>query len=729
MTDFYHQRLWQASDAPFNALKQYHLETIYTVGNGYMGLRGTFEEGYPDNIVSTLVHGLFNHAEGDLVPDLVNLPNPLHFTIHVDGEQFAMKPGNTGRLLGYQRTLDLKTATLSRAVTWRTSRETAVQITFERFASLAHEHLLVQQVKIRALNVACQIEISAGLDSGVSNEGTVHLANLAQGAVGQNGVFVTAQTNQSNYHVCVASSLLASAAFDTSLSNAKGLPAINGKLRLEPGQTITFTKYTAIHSSRQDQDPKAAAEATLHLASTEGYDALRAAHNLAWKNYWHDCDIEIKGDDMAQRAVRFCLYHVLIAAPQHDERASIGAKTLSGPGYKGHVFWDTEFFMLPMLVATQPKLARNLLMYRYNNLQGARNKAQKNGFAGAMFPWESTDTGEETTPQWSHPQPDGTRVRIWTGDTEQHITSVVAYAVLMYWQWTGDAEFFLNYGAEIVLDTALFWGSRAEYNAEKDRFELSMQIGPDEYHENINNSVFTNSLVRWHLRQALDLSKWLQNNYASHAERLLKDLGIDAERLNHWQAIVDKMFIPHSAEKGILEQFEGFFNLERIDLAAWQPRVANMDWVLGHAKTQKMMVIKQADVVMLMAVLPNEVGDAAAHRRNWDFYYPVVDHGSSLSPSTHTWMAARLGLAEEAYKLFYYALNIDLEDLKGNVRDGIHAAASGGVWQAIVFGMAGLSVDANGQLHTDAKLPDHWQSLRFKVWVQGQQHDIYLAGK
>ncbi|MFN7210159.1 MAG: beta-phosphoglucomutase, partial [Aggregatilineales bacterium] len=373
--------------------------------------------------------------------------------------------------------------------------------------------------------------------------------------------------------------------------------------------------------------------------------------------------------------------------------------------------------------------ARNLLLYRYHNLEGARNKARANGYEGAMFPWESADTGEETTPQWSHPQPDGTRIRIWTGDHEQHISSDIAYAVLQYWRWTGDDEFFVKYGAEIVLATAVFWGCRAEYNAAQDRYELSMQIGPDEYHENVNNSAFTNSMVRWHLQQALAARDWLLTHHREAGEALLARLNITAARCAKWADIAAKMYIPRDPETGVLEQFDGFFGLERFDLTHWQPRTVNLDWILGHQRAQRTMVIKQADVVMLMALLGDQFGAPELQQANWDFYYPLVDHGSSLSPSTHAWVAARLGLLEEAYDLFMYASHIDLDDLKGNVRDGIHAAACGGVWQAVAFGFAGMSLDERGELQIKPKLPAHWRSVTLRAYHRGQLKTIRLTAE
>ncbi len=721
------ERTWQISEAPFAPDKLHHIETIYTIGNGYMGLRATFEEGYPGELVSTLVHGVFDHAQGELVPELVNLPNPLCVTIEVDGEAFHM---TRGLALGYRRTLNLKEAVLQRDVLWRSSQGTIVQITFERFASLELEHLLAQRITVRALNKACTVTITASLDGTQTNQGVNHWGTLTAASNGSRRVAVQGLTGQSQYGVAVASALIPfdqTAAPQISLDHALQ-PAIRAAVALQPEQATTFDKFTAIHSTRDAADPLAAAYQTLDTAEARGWESLRAAHVAEWAQYWHDSDVEIEGDEVAQRTLRFAIYHVLIAAPRHEERASIGAKTLSGPGYKGHVFWDTELFALPLLTLTQPHLARNLLMYRYHNLQGARNKAREAGYAGAMFPWESTDTGEETTPRWMNLGIENKPTRIWTGDTEQHISTDIAYAVMQYWHWTDDTEFFTRYGAEIVLDTAVFWGSRAEYKPEQDRYELTMQIGPDEYHENINNSVFTNRMVRWHLQTALEVWDWLKRGHPYEVAGLTERLGLTEERLAHWQHIVDKMYIPFDAQRGILEQFDGFFALEPVKLEYWQPRVANMDWILGHETMQRTMIIKQADIVMLMALLGEQFGNREDRLRNWAFYSRIVDHGSSLSPAVHAWVAARLGLVREAYELFMFTASIDLEDAKGNVRDGIHAAAAGGLWQATVFGFAGVSLN-DGGLVVKPDLPDHWKSVVFRIYHHGKQRTIRLSAE
>ncbi len=721
------ERTWEVSEAPFVPNKLHHGETILTIGNGYLGLRATFEEGYPGELVSTLVHGIFDHASGELVPELVNIANPLPVTVWVDGEAFHM---TRGKVLGYRRTLEMDNALLQRGLIWQNSQGTIVQITFERFASLELEHILAQRIFVRALNRPCTIRITASLDSTQTNEGVNHWGELQTGQT-DDTIFVTGKTGQSGYRVALLSSLIAEHGQTAKPVKPAGKdipPAMVAEVSLQPDQAATFYKLTAIHTNRDADDPKVAAQTTLGVAKQRGWDSLLTAHTAAWAATWHDCDIEIVGDELAQRAIRFAMYHVLIAAPQHDEHASIGAKTLSGPGYKGHVFWDTELFMLPFLTVTKPDLARNLLMYRYHNLQGARHKAREAGYEGAMFPWESADTGEETTPRWTHPDAEGKRIRIWTGDTEQHISTDIAYAVMQYWGWTNDVDFFVKHGAEIVLDTAVFWGTRVEYQPDKDRFELTMQIGPDEYHENINNSVFTNSMVRWHLQTALEVRQWLLDQHPQEAEGLLKRLDITPKHVTHWQQIIDKMYIPHDPKLGILEQFDYFFNLERVDLSHWRPRVTPMDAILGHETIQHKMIIKQADVVMLTALQPDVVGDQETRLRNWNYYYPLVDHGSSLSPSTHAWVAARLKLMQEAYNEFLFASRIDLEDAKGNVRDGIHGAAAGGLWEAVIFGFAGLHLE-NGAFAVDPQLPEDWKSITFRLYFHGEQHTVHLTAK
>ncbi len=715
------KRLWQITEFPFQPERLQHFETIFAIGNGYLSARASFEEGHEGDRPATLVHGIFNNAPGEAVPELAVAPNWLPLRITIDGTPFTiqtkareyLRPAG-GIVLGYRRTLHLDRATLRREVLFRAESGSTVRLEFERFASLDQHHILGQRLIITALDSAPTIRINADLEHVPDND--VGHWTCANAAADTDQISWTAVTSQSGYRIALASRLIAPGCVESAVEENRATLATT--FQLEPGQAATVDKLTSIYTSRDVADPLAAT-LLLNSAEADAYDALYEQHCRRWQEVWDSSDFVIEGDDKAQIALRFAAYHLLIAAPREDDDVSIGARTLSGLGYKGHVFWDTELFALPPLTLTQPNIARNLLAYRYKRLAGARQKAKEYGCAGALFPWESTDTGLETTPQWSDPQPDGSRIRIWTGDTEQHICSDIAYAVLQYWRWTGDDAFLCAMGAEIVLDTAVFWGERVE--AKDCRYEISCQIGPDEYHENINNSVFTNRLAQWHLEQALKLLGWLADNAPDTARRLVKSLDLSEMRLARWQDVVDKMYIPFDRERQLHIQFDGFFDLEYIPVLDYQPRVGGIWPFLGHERALRSQVIKQADVVMLMALLGEEVGPREVMLNNFKTYYPRTDHGSSLSPAIHAWVAARLGLDEIAYEMFEQAAATDLENNQGNVADGIHAAACGGLWQAALFGFCGLHLTEDGP-QVDPKLPAHWRRVSFSVTYRGEKH-------
>ncbi len=719
------RQLWNLEEFPFHPEKLNHNETLMTIGNGYLATRGSFEEGYEGESVTTMVHGIFDHAKGMLVPELVNAPNWLPIKVTVDGTPFKLVNQNemnltpkNGALIGYRRNLNLYTAVLTREALFRAESGAIVRLVFDRFTSLADEHVLAQRLQIIAVDGNPEIEVEAYIDQAVTNMGAQHW-NKIETAHNNNSVSVGATTIQSGYNIGMASALKSEHAVETVEDTKNERPVMRTTFTLPREASTTLYKFTSVYTSRDVENPVQAAQSKLSEAISTGYDALLQSHEAEWAKYWDSSDVQIEGDESAQFAIRFVMYHILICAPRHDDDVNIGAKTLSGFGYKGHVFWDTELFILPPLSLTQPKMARNLLMYRYHRLLGARNKAKANGYEGAMYPWESTDTGEETTPQWSDPQPDGSKIRIWTGDSEQHISTDIAYGVLQYWRWSGDDEFLKQHGAEIVLDTAVFWGSRVE--AKNGRYELSQQIGPDEYHENIDNSVFTNRMVVWHLEQAFNLLHWLEANAPDDYARLVKQLDLSEARQTKWKDIIHKMFIPFDEAKQIHIQFPGFFEMEYVPVPHYEPRTASVQAIIGHHRTIQTQVIKQADVVMLMALLGDELAPREVLINNWNTYYPRTDHGSSLSPAIHAWVASRLGLDEIAEHMFEHAAEIDLKDNKGNVKDGIHGASSGGLWQALVMGFCGLHLDETGEPVVEPRLPAHWKSVSFNVYYHGEK--------
>jgi len=709
---------WHITETEFNPNTLHHKETVFTTGNGYLGTRGAFEEGYPDAWPVTLVHGLFDDAPV-VYTELANVPNWLPFVLFVDGERFRM---DRGTLLSYRRDLYLRTGALTRTVRWRSPAGHTVDLTIERFASLADPHLLGIHYQVTALDFEGQIEFRAGLDGHVDNANLVHWRLVEQGTVGERGVYLHARTRGSGIELCEACHLAVSGGEGVTYAyrDCECAPAVVTRLTLRPGETVVANKLVALVTSREEEDVRGAALSRLEQAVARGYDELRAANDAAWEPEWEACNVTIEGDDEADLALRYNLFQLLIAAPRHDDRVSIPAKTLSGFGYRGHVFWDTDIFIVPFFAYTRPEIARNLLLYRYHTLPGARRKAQANGYEGAMFAWESADSGDETTPRWGYAS-DGEPVHIWCGDIEHHISADVAYAVHQYWRVTGDDGFMRDYGAEILLDTARFWGSCVEWDEAQGRYEINDVIGPDEYHEHVDNNVFTNRMARWNLETALEILAWLRREFPEKAAELEAHLDLTQERLAHWADVIGCLHIAHDPETGLMEQFEDFFDLIDVDLAGYEPRHHSMQAELGIEGLQSYQVLKQPDALMLLYLLRDRY-DQETLRVNWDYYTPRTDltYGSSLGPAIQALLAARLGKPEVAYEHFMHAAWTDMKDVRGNTAHGIHAATAGGLWQALIMGFAGLDVKDDGTLCTEPHLPAAWRQIHFTIRHHGR---------
>jgi len=424
--------------------------------------------------------------------------------------------------------------------------------------------------------------------------------------------------------------------------------------------------------------------------------------------------------------MRYNVYQLRISASTHDSRYSIAAKGLTGFGYLGHIFHDTEIFMLPYFTYTHPTIARNLLLYRYHLLPGARAKAKHNGYEGAQYPWESTLDGNEATPEsMIHPE-SGELISLLNGTIELHITASIALAVWKYWNITGDDQFMQEYGAEMLLSTAMFWASRAENHPEQNDFEMNNVEGPDEWHEHVNNNAYTNYLAKWNILTALDIFNWLQASAPDKARALAQQLDLTEQRLQHWQTVTATMRIPQDKETGLFEQFDGFFKLAPLNQDAYTGRKKSYQALLGMKPVQEYQIIKQADVLMLITVLDQQF-DLKTKRVNWDYYYPITDHdyGSSLTPALHTILACELGHIDVAYKMFMKGALVDLENLRGNTPEGIHDACSGAVWQALVLGFAGLRLTDNGY-STNPSWPDGWTRIAFKCYHKGKLLSIDL---
>lgn len=711
---------WNVIETEFDSSKLHHKETVFTLGNGYLGTRGTFEEGYPQDSAATLINGVYDDT-AIAYTELVNCPNWLPLVVTVAGESFSM---NAGEILNYERCLDLRLGLVSRDVRWRSPKGHTLDLHFQRFTSLADQHLLAIRCEITSVDFTGDIKVEVSFDAEPTTQGVPHWRTLNQGGVGEI-IWLQSQTLRSGIQLGMAAKLVVDGEDTASVYVAQksGCSALTTTFSSHPEKTIAVEKIVTLFTSRETDNPIAAA--LEKLADEPRYATLLAAHIAAWEQVWQNSDIVIEGDRLSQLSVRYNLFQLLAAAPRQDDRVSIPPKTLSGFAYRGHIFWDTEIFILPFLSYTQPAIARNLLTYRYHTLPGARRKAQEAGYQGAMFAWESATTGDEVTPRWV-PDANGGLVRIWCGDIEVHITADIAYAVWHYWQTTDDDDWMRDYGAEIILDTAIFWESRVQWNPQRHSYDILDVIGPDENHDRVDNNAFTNLMVQWHLYSALALWDWFKHVYPEKSAQLVEQLNLTTERLHRWAEIQERIFVNQDAATGLIEQFEGFLQLEDVNLADYEPRTKSLQGLLGIEATSQKQILKQPDVLMLLYLLRQRY-DYNTLKANWDYYNQRTDHtyGSSLGPAIHAVLACDLNQPTQAYTHFQRAALVDLEDVRLNAAEGIHAASAGGVWQAVVFGFAGIRLTQFGPMACP-NLPPTWKRLKFRLQWRNEWHEFDL---
>lgn len=492
-----------------------------------------------------------------------------------------------------------------------------------------------------------------------------------------------------------------------------GTPPWTSSTDVDGGRRVTATAFQTEDGSSSTatlerfasyrlDDAQPGAQASSPAPKDIDFERLLAEQREAWSRRWQQADVRITGDDELTRDVRFALFHVMSSVRDHGE-AGVGARGLSGDGYDGHVFWDAEVFVLPFLAATHPAAAKAMLSYRLNRLSAARQAASEGGHAGARFSWESAMSGRDVTPRVVH-GPLGEE-RIYTGDEEEHIVADVAWATDFYLRWSGDHEFERGDGHELLVETARYWASRISIEGDG-RGHIRRVIGPDEYHEHVDDNAFTNVMARWNLRRAAVALR--KNPRSSH----------DATEANHFSEIARALVDGFDPATRLYEQFHGFHSLEPLLVTELATPPVAADLLLGRERVRGAQVIKQADTLMLHHLVPEELA-AGSLRPNLAYYLPRTAHGSSLSPAIHASLLARAGDSERALSLLRLASRIDLDDLTNTTGSGLHLATMGGLWQAIVFGFLGIRASLGGVLEVAPRLPPEWEGVRAHLQLRG----------
>jgi kojibiose phosphorylase len=716
-----HKRLslpeWYILDIGWNPSRQRQAETLLTLGNGYLGSRGALEESPVDGQPGTFFAGLFDDT-GAQVTEMINAPNPMSFVLAVGGEKLGVTAMD---VLDFRRILDMHQGLLYRETLYRTTiGKRKIHYESLRFFSMANPHVVAFRVAVTPLDHALTFTGRSTVDTSVTNQGLVtegakrhfHLYDFSN----VDGVsYLCTKTLEKEVLIAYASILTVNVNGRTVRQRRRKF-----EIAVDKGQTAVFTRYFAMYTSREIKTRAIRSKAmnTVRRAAAAGFDELVARHARRWRSLWQHCDIRLNGDRRLQRALRFNIYHLLIAASPHSPSGySVGARSLSGEGYRGHVFWDTEIFLLPFYIHTMPDVARKLLEYRIQRIAAAREKARAHGYEGAMFPWESADTGEDVTPTW-HKDFDGKVIEIHTMQQEHHITADVAYAAWQYFMATGDVSFMLKGGLELVLEAARFWASRVAYDRRHRRYGVRNVIGPDEFHERVDHNAFTNAMARWTLRTARVLYEQLRHLQPAAVRRITKKLAFRRSELDRFRRIEERMFLPWDRRTGLLEQFEGYSRKKKYPLPAPDANgLPRFPKSIPLEKLQSTQFIKQADVVMLGWLLP-ALFSRESLMRNFDYYERRTLHKSSLSVPVYACVAARLGLRDLAYRYLRIAAETDLKGVYGNTRDGVHAAAIGGTWLAVIKGFCGVHQE-DGVLCFDPGLPRKWKSVEFCLQWQG----------
>ncbi|MDH3682805.1 MAG: glycoside hydrolase family 65 protein [Acidimicrobiia bacterium] len=734
---------WSLIEAEYDVTDLGRTETLFALGNGYLGLRANPEEGRDAHSHGSYINGFhetwrISHAEtafgfAEVGQTIVNVPDAKVMKLYVDDEPLLL---DVADLDHYERTLDFRTGVLARDLIWRTAAGKRVRVRSTRMVSMAERHVAAMTVELAVLDASAPIVISSQILNRQDGEDEYHVPEAALGEGGdprgassfdRRVLEPTSQrisgdrlmlghtcSNSRMTIVCGVEHLAETTAnytVTTQINDDQAKWVLNGLA--EPGVPIRVTKYVTYHTSTGVPCAELLdrADRTLDRASSAGIEGLTARSSEALADFWEASDIEIDGDEAAQQALRWNLFQLAQASLATQEQG-IAAKGVTGGGYDGHYFWDSEIYVLPFLAYTNPKAARKLVRFRWRMLDAARRRAEKLAEKGALFPWR-TINGEEASAYYA------------AGTAQYHINAAVTFALARYLDASGDVDFMADEGAELLVETARMWtdlGFYARNGAET--FHIHRVTGPDEYTTVVNDNCYTNIMARFNLRYAARtvrfLAEWNPEAFATIQRRT----GLDLDELDAWDAAADAMFIPFDQEREIHPQDTAFLDLEPWD---WEGTSSEQYPLLLHFHPlviYRHQVLKQADVVLAMYLRREHFSDEQK-RRNFEFYDPITTGDSSLSACVQAIVAADVGLDDLALDYFKRALYLDLCDLQGNSADGVHVASCGGVWAGIVHGFAGM-VEHGDAISFSPRLPSHWTAARFSIQRHSSILDVTL---
>lgn len=723
---------WVVIDDHHDPASVADVATRHLTGNGYLGYRGTLPEWDASATVGCTVSDTYDNADGKWA-ELCNVPNALHARWEVLGATLAVAadepPSDRDRL---ERRLDVRYVRQHRILAPAVGP--VRRLVDERFASMAQRHLVAQRQRVLA-EPGTRLICTTGIDGQVWSLNGDHFRSAVP--VDEGDVLaVDLRTTERDLPITVAHAIdLHGGEVLTTHTSAVGR-SIHRTLEIEvgPSGVVELHQVMTVHSGNDVADPATASRDLARSAVVAGYEATLADHVRAWDRLWDRIDVVIDGDPVAQTVLRFNLAHNVIATPMHTDHLPVGARGLSCQAYQGAAFWDQEVFNLPMWVHTFPEVARALLTYRHRTLDGARRKAARLGYRGAYYAWISGDTGDELCPDFFFVdvltgRPIRNHFNVW----QMHISPDVAATIDGYVRATGDEGFRRDAGAEILVEVARFLASFVLFRPADDAYHLVRLLGPDEFHENVDDNVFSLEQSRVALAAAIEVVDRLAAHDPERLAQLRERLDLHDDEVATWRDIHDRLrVVEPDPDTLVLEQFDGYLQLEDTTPAVVRSRLQHPDeyWGWPNGVAVHTQVTKQADVVQLFVNQPERY-DRDVVEANYRYYLPRTAHSSSLSRPMYALVAARLGHLEEARQLFLDSASVDLLATShaapgGTFIGGIHTAACGAAWQVAVLGFGGVHV-RDDHVEVSPRLPRGWDRLGFSLTVRGQRLDVDAA--
>jgi maltose phosphorylase len=736
MNSCYKKDDWLIIEDGFHPENNRESESIFSIGNGYMGQRANFEERYSgDYHRGSYIAGVYypdktrvgwwKNGYPEYFAKVLNSPNWIGIDVSVDGVEIDLA---LVKINSFMRILNMKEGYLQRDFNITISKGRTLEISSKRFLSMAEPDLGIIKYSVKPVNFSGSVNFTVYLDADVRNEDTNYGQKFWKEVnrdVNEGRGILTARTMKTNFHVALGMNYYvlkdnSPVQLKTRIIDKPKYVANVFSVVAAKGEEVTLYKYCSVVSSlnHEKKDLTAVVKQRLDFAVKRGYKKLLADHINVWKKIWSTSDVIIEGDISAQQAIRFNIFHLNQTYTGKDERLNIGPKGFTGEKYGGSTYWDTEAFVLPFFLKTASReVVRNLLIYRYKHLEKSIENGAKLGFkdGAALYPMV-TMNGEECHNEWE------------ITFEEIHRNGAIAFAIFNYVRHTGDAQYISDYGLEVLIGISRFWSQRATWSQEKKKFVILGVTGPNEYENNINNNWYTNTLAVWTLAYTLENLELMRRESDQKFKALTSRTKFDfAAETKQWKELISEMHFPYDEKRKIFLQQDGFLDKEIIPAVSipTSERPINQHW--SWDRILRSCYIKQADVLQGIYLFDEKFDDAKI-KRNFDFYEPITVHESSLSACIHSILASRIGNIEKAYDLYLRTSRLDLDDYNNEVDDGLHITSMAGSWLAIVEGFGGMRV-LNDRVHLKPLIPRQWKSYSFHARFRGILFEVKVTGK